>query len=76
MCGPFSSLSNIGKERWGDTENMRNALEEAISHLKFTLEMSRVQVQENKGLFLSEHPWTAKSWAKDVVKEMKNLGGA
>ena len=54
---------------------MRNAMSEAVPHLKFTLEMFRIQVQENKGFILFEHPWTAKSWETPTVAEMKRLLG-
>ena len=73
----FVYVMRHGKAEAGDfdTDNMRNALNEAVSHLKFTLEMFRIQIQENKGFILFEHPWTAKSWETPTVIDMKRLHG-
>ncbi len=69
ICGPWSQMNNINK----DSENMRANMKKAIKHLRFTLEMFAIQIEENHGFVLVEHPWTAKSWGTDIMQEMMRL---
>ncbi|MDP7560817.1 MAG: hypothetical protein QF745_09785, partial [Planctomycetota bacterium] len=71
ICGPWSQMNNINK----DSENMRAHRKRAVKHLRFTLEMFTIQVEENHGFVLFEHPWTAKSWDTDIMQEMMRLSG-
>ena len=50
-------------------------MKKAVKHLRFTLEMFVIQIEENHGFVLFEHPWPAKSWDTDVVQEMMHLSG-
>ncbi len=64
ICGPWSQMNNINK----DSENMRAHMKRAVKHLRFTLEMFTIQVEENHGFVLFEHPWAAKSWDTDIMQ--------
>ena len=58
-----------------DSENMRDNMKRAKRHLRFTLEMFIIQIEENHGFVLFEHPWTAKSWDTDIMQEIMHLSG-
>ncbi len=34
-----------------------------------------IQIEDNHGFVLFEHPWTAKSWDTDIMQEMMRLSG-
>ena len=34
-----------------------------------------IQIEENHGFVLFEHPWTAKSWGTDIMQEIAHLSG-
>ena len=75
ICGPWSSMNNTNEPMYPDSQNMRAATKRAVKHLRFTLETFIIQIEENHGFVLFEHPWTAKSWDTDIMQEIMHLAG-
>ena len=64
-CGPFSAIQNLNPE----TPESRRKLRMAYNHLKFCVDVYKWQI-ERDAYFLHEHPFTAKSWRLQIVKEL------
>ena len=70
-CTPFSQLQTLNP----DTPKSRRKWSEGVEHLKFMMEIYKIQVQEGR-VFLHEQPAHAKSWmSPEVRKMMMETGG-
>jgi len=72
MCGPFSSMQKMNDT---STAGYRQKLAKAMRHLRFTIRLFKIQVQELGGYVLFEHPLGARSWQTDIVKSLLALPG-
>ncbi len=68
-------MSNINESMYPDSEKMLDNMKRAKRHLCFTLEMCVIQIEENRGFVLFEHPWTAKSWDTGIMREIMHSSG-
>ena len=73
MCGPFSTWMAINYSRTSE-EKVRKALNEALDHLKFSLELCYDQHKAER-LFVFEHPVGATSWGTRMMKVLLKLDG-
>ena len=58
---------NLNKERMGE-KNYNKAMQDAISHLVFCLEIYHLQEQSGR-YYLHEHPASATSWSRPELLE-------
>ena len=73
MCGPFSSL-NYWNYQKSDEQTVKQKLESALMHLKFSLELCIRQYKAGR-CFVFEHPAAASSWTTQLVQKVLNLEG-
>ena len=73
MCGPFSSLMNWNFSKLPE-EEVKDILDKAMEHIKFSLEMCLEQYEQGR-LFLFEHPAGARSWEAEMIREVAALSG-
>ena len=73
MCGPFSSL-NYWNYQKSDEQTVRQKLEKALTHLKFSLELCVRQYKAGR-CFVFEHPAAASSWTTQLVQRVLSLEG-
>ena len=73
MCGPFSSL-NYWNYRKSDEQTVKQKLESALTHLKFSLEFCIRQYKAGR-CFVFEHPAAASSWTTQLVQRVLSLEG-
>jgi len=69
MCGPFSNLQHLNVKTEEDAEKLREKEIEGEKHLEFCVEQYEAQM-ERGGIFLHEHPKTARSWKKGCIKRL------
>ncbi len=74
MCGAFSQLQELFNYPKLDRSAIKEKLEAAMSHLKFTMDLCMAQHRAGR-LFLFEHPSSASSWECQMVKELQVLAG-
>ena len=67
-CTMFSPLQNLNKNKW-DAEEHKKAMHTAQEHVKFCLEIYRMQAQAGR-YFLHEHPNAASSWEMPEVMKL------
>ncbi len=67
-CSAFSQLQNIKFARM-TAEETEKVKEYGRVHLEFCVKLYKIQ-DKNKLYFLHEHPYAAKSWENEKVKEL------
>ena len=72
-CTLFSALQelnkSINKDKAGWMDDFNKRLEEAKEHVRFCCAIYRHQLRMGRH-FLHEHPWMAKSWELDCIKNL------
>ena len=68
MCTFFSQLKSLYKASMG-VERYEECYRKAVSHLKFTCELYRQQIDQG-GLILHEHPEMTSSWDLPCIQEI------
>ena len=69
MCGPRSNLQHLNDKTEEDAEKLRLKEAEGEEHLEFCVEQY-VEQMKRGGIFLHEHPQTARSWKKGCIKRL------
>ena len=77
-CTYFSMLYELNKHiHGGNADWMRRYdenLKKAKRHVAFCAKIYKHQIDNNR-YFLHEHPWLAKSWSLDCIKEIEAMRG-
>ncbi|CAK0857259.1 unnamed protein product [Prorocentrum cordatum] len=68
-CEKFSSL-RVLSAKFRTEEQEAAEMEEARHHLKVAVDAYWRQLRKPGRYFLHEHPWSARSWNEDIVKEL------
>ena len=73
MCSAFSQLQtlNFPKMNKADIERMINY---GRKHLEFAIELYKIQIK-NQLYFLHEHPWRARSWKEEEMRQLLAIPG-
>ena len=72
-CTAFSVMQNINKDK-RDPEVIKKEIEEGRKHLKFCMELYKMQV-DGKRFFVHEHPAGATSWETSEMVKMAMMKG-
>ena len=67
-CTNWSAMMNMNWNKMDEREKKKR-MEEARLHLRFAVELYKTQMEEGR-LFVHEHPWGAKSWLEEEIKEL------
>jgi hypothetical protein len=73
MCTAFSTWQRLNDKRRTEEEK-REIMSRARLHLRFTMDLYRLQVAEGR-YFVHEHPAYATSWDEDCTRRIANLKG-
>ena len=66
-------MNNANETMYPDSVSMKENMRRAVRHLRFTLEMFMIQIEENHGFVPLEHPRAAKSWDTDIMQDVMKL---